>query len=117
MAKLLNTDGTAFEISPANGKNFTLAEAQALVGGYVELLDVGFLKKIDEHGCDSITSDALESVDGGATAKLIEITEEDTFIANEEGLIRNLPLNLLASKLSGRYLVGPIILCKQSEFL
>ncbi len=51
MATLLKTDGTATEVKPANGKKFTLAEAQALVGGYVERVRArnGFLL-VNEEG-------------------------------------------------------------------
>lgn len=40
MAILIRADGTDEEVQPANGKSFTLEEAQKLVGGYVELLRI-----------------------------------------------------------------------------
>ena len=51
MAKLLKTDGSVTEVAPAKGKKFTLAEAQAMVGGYVEMVRLrkGFLL-VDEEG-------------------------------------------------------------------
>lgn len=38
MAKLYKTNGEVVEITPANGKKFTLEEAQKYVDGYVELV-------------------------------------------------------------------------------
>lgn len=40
MAKLYKTNGEVIEITPENGKKFTLKEAQDLVGGLVELVDL-----------------------------------------------------------------------------
>ena len=38
MAKLYKTNGEVVEITPANGKKFTLEEAQKYVNGYVDLV-------------------------------------------------------------------------------
>ena len=38
MATLYNADGSTVKVSPANGRAFTLAELQALVGGFIELV-------------------------------------------------------------------------------
>lgn len=38
MAKLYKTNGEVVEITPADGKKFTLEEAQKYVNGYVELV-------------------------------------------------------------------------------
>lgn len=38
MAKLYKTNGEVVEITPLNGKKFTLEEAQKYVNGYVELV-------------------------------------------------------------------------------
>lgn len=40
MAKLYKTNGEVIEIEPANGKKFTLKDAQQYVDGYVELVDL-----------------------------------------------------------------------------
>lgn len=40
MAKLYKTNGEVVEITPANGKKFTLKEAQEYVNGYVELVEL-----------------------------------------------------------------------------
>ena len=41
MARLYKTDGTNEEVSPADGKTFKLRELQDLVGGYIELVQLG----------------------------------------------------------------------------
>ncbi len=48
---LLKADGTNQKYPPANGKHYTLAELQAAVGGYIEIvhLDEGALV-INEEG-------------------------------------------------------------------
>ena len=38
MATLLKADGTTAEVKPAHGNTFRLAELQAFVGGYIELV-------------------------------------------------------------------------------
>lgn len=37
-AKIIKTDGTSVEVQPANGRDFTLEEMQAIVGGDIELV-------------------------------------------------------------------------------
>lgn len=41
MAQLIKTDGTVQEVTPANGKGFTLEELQGFVGGYIEPVRLG----------------------------------------------------------------------------
>ncbi len=50
--KLLKTDGTVQDYPPANGKHYTLAELQAAVGGYIELvhLDDNLALVLNEEG-------------------------------------------------------------------
>jgi hypothetical protein len=52
MATLLRADGTSEEVEPANGKYWTLAEMQKLVGGYVEPASAidGRVLLLNEHG-------------------------------------------------------------------
>lgn len=119
MAKLLNEDGTVLDVEPVNGTDFNLAEAQALVGGYVELLDIGWLVKTGQHGCDAVVSLERVATDdaGGIPPRVVKVATDDTFIVNEEGLLMGLPNNPIASALAGRALVGPVLLCKHKEFL
>lgn len=38
MGTLLKTNGEVHEVTPANGKEFTLTELQTFVGGYIEMV-------------------------------------------------------------------------------
>lgn len=108
MAKLLNVDGTVRDVAPENGTDFKLAEVQAFVEGYVEVFDVGYLKRNEAHGCDGV------AVCGGGPT--VTVADDDIFLCNEEGLLRGFEQNPLASALAGRLIVGPVVLCKDSEF-
>lgn len=46
MAQLFKTTGEVIEITPQNGKKFSLEEAQKLVGGYVELVPLKHRKQL-----------------------------------------------------------------------
>lgn len=41
MAKIFKTDGDVLNVEPKNGKDFSLEELQAVVGGYIEIADMG----------------------------------------------------------------------------
>lgn len=51
-AKVIKTDGNQYEILPANGKVFKLAELQKIVGGYIEILflDNNMCMVLNEEG-------------------------------------------------------------------
>ena len=40
MAKIIKTDGTCLPVQPSNGTDFSLKEMQAIVGGYIELVEL-----------------------------------------------------------------------------
>lgn len=75
-------------IEPANGTNFSLSEAQALVGGLIEVFPLG---------------------DGRI------------MVANEEGKLEHLPVNVEATIIfrrvygPGDTIVGDVFICKSSE--
>jgi len=51
MGLLIKSSGETLEVKPANGKNFSLKEAQSFVGGYVEMLNVNGKKYLmNEEG-------------------------------------------------------------------
>jgi len=52
MATLYRADGTQQEIQPTNGTHFDLKELQALVGGWIEIVETtdGRLIVLDEEG-------------------------------------------------------------------
>ena len=105
MAKLLQVDGSVLEVFPVNGTDFRLAEVQAMAGGLVEVLDIGWLIR---HG--------LEPMSAVAGSKKITLESDDIMIVNEEGLLIGMEPNTVASVLADRKLVGPVLLCKNNEF-
>ena len=38
MAMIIKTDGQVISVQPKNGKDFTLKELKAIVGGYIEII-------------------------------------------------------------------------------
>lgn len=52
MATIYKTHGEVIEVTPKNGKDFSLSEMQAIVGGYIEVLDLrnGKFLVINEEG-------------------------------------------------------------------
>ncbi|MPZ50842.1 MAG: DUF3846 domain-containing protein [Dehalococcoidia bacterium] len=85
MARLYEPSGRDSECTPHNGKKFTLAELQALVGGYIEMV--------------RIPGDAGKRV----------------FFVDEEGRLKKLPPNVRASHIAGQLLVGNAVLCSPKE--
>jgi len=67
MAKIIYPDGTSKEVTPANGKYFSLKEKQDIVGGLIEI-------------CETADPDG-----------------EHCLIINEEGKLMNLEFNPIAS--------------------
>jgi hypothetical protein len=68
-------------VEPANGKDWTLGELQGLVGGMIEVIY------------------RLPAAKPGMIA-----------VVNEEGLLRGLPFNPVASEMASRSLTGPVVL-------
>jgi hypothetical protein len=52
MAYLIHPDNREETVKPKNGKRFSLKEVQALIGGYVQVIDCcdGSLLYVDEEG-------------------------------------------------------------------
>ena len=52
MATIYKTNGEVIETTPKNGKDFSLEEMQAIVGGYIEIvyLDNGQIMVVNEEG-------------------------------------------------------------------
>ena len=85
MATLYEPSGRDSEYTPRNGKNFTLADLQALVGGYIEMV--------------RIPGDAGRRV----------------FFVDEEGRLKKLKPNVRASHVAGQLVVGNAVLCSPKE--
>ena len=52
MATIYKTSGDIIDVEPKNGKDFKLAELQAIVGGYIEIvyLDSKHIMVVNEEG-------------------------------------------------------------------
>lgn len=86
MALHIKADGTEVKIEPANGKKFSLEELQKMVGGYIEVVRIA---KTD-HG--------------------------DHMLVNEDGRMKQLPVNVSASKLFGRgMIVGDAVVLSRRQ--
>jgi len=78
MAKLITPDGKTQDIAPANGKAFTLAELQKLVGGYIEehYTTTGEVMMVNEDG-----KRLNLPVNRVATAK-VRLSDDDVLVGN-----------------------------------
>lgn len=49
---VIKIDGSSSELAPANGRDFTLEELQAIVGGYIQIIDLNKydIMVMDEDG-------------------------------------------------------------------
>ena len=52
MAQIIKTTGEVIEVAPKNGTDFSLEELQAIVGGWIEIVNLrdGRLLCLDEEG-------------------------------------------------------------------
>ena len=89
MARLIKVDGTEQPLGDGETP-LSLEEMQAAVGEYIEEVHINhnYLGQNYRH-----------------------------MIVNEEGLIHNLPINGKASTISGRYIVGDVVLARAGEFV
>lgn len=86
MALLIKSTGDVQNISPQSGKEFSLEEMQSAVGGYIEILDIGHAK------------------------------DHFFMIVNEEGKLRNLPINMTATALAKiDLIVGDVLVVNEIE--
>lgn len=84
-AKWIRVGGTIEAVAPKNGKDFTLEELRAFVGGCIEIIH--------------------PPSDEGAI-----------LVVNEEGRLRDLPLNKVASAVyRDDFIVGDVLLCHTSQ--
>ena len=92
MAELIKQDGNIEQVRPANGRDFTLEELQAFCGGYVQEVSLrdGRVMWCNEDG----------KVYG------LELNERATAIAEDAGAL-----------LVGDYVVGDVVICKDTEAL
>lgn len=91
-AKIIKADGTEETIVPANGTDFSLEEAQKVVGGLIEVVNLS-----DE----------------------INLSDEMIIVCNEEGLFMDFDVNEKATELChkseaispGSFIVGDVLYC------
>lgn len=51
----------------------------------------------------------------GGYIEAVTITPNMTLYCNEEGLLRGLPLNIMATGMSGRHIVGDVVVAVEKE--
>ena len=82
MAMLVKSDGAFIPTEPANGRDFSLNELQAFVGGLIDI---------------------------------VRLPDNRIMVVNDEGLILDLPMNHTASRISGGYIAGDVLVCQSKE--
>ena len=85
MAQIVKQNGITSEVKPKNGKDFKMEELHAIVGGYFE--------------CVYLPGKML-------------------MVLDEEGKIKGKDVNQIATEmahLNNDYIVGDVLICKQSE--
>lgn len=111
---LYKASGEELAVSPQVKKNkFTLDEMQRMVGGSIEFLNLGsghqrFVATGGHCGPMDECGFCSASMSGGL------VRDGWVLIVNEEGRLRNLPVNKAASELWGNELVGDVLLCRSS---
>lgn len=75
---LVKTDFSTTEVTPSNGKNFTLEELQEMVGGYIEIIRIPNKPSM-------------------------------RLVVNEDGQIKGLPTNHMATWIFGSEIVGDVL--------
>jgi hypothetical protein len=97
MATLIRPNGLAEEVTPVNGKKFTLEEVQQLVGGDVQLLEVT-----------------------PGTYGAIKVTARDKMFVVREGKLHGLPFNRVATAIyvhsAHDRVVGFALITRKGEF-
>ena len=88
MAKIYKTNGEVLDIEPKNGKDFSLEELQAVVGGYIEIAEMkgGEFMVINEEG-------KLEGLP--FNEKATELYQKKVY--------------------QGDFIVGDVLVCKKSQ--
>ena len=87
-AAVFKAVGPANEVAPEDGVTFSLKEAQAHVGGNIEIL-----RPPRGRGLDGLLA-----------------------VVNEDGIRLNLPENVGASAMMGMIILGDVLLCKEEMF-
>lgn len=84
---LIKTNHTVQKIDPPAG-GYELEQLQEMVGGYIEIVPIPASFVMGSEMC---------------------------IVANEEGMIKKLPLNDVASIILGSYILGDVLICKSKN--
>lgn len=90
MAIFIKVSGEHMEISPRNGKQFELEEAQSLVGGYIQIISIGY-------------------------GEVMVLDEEGKLKGKKENRIATIMAKDKKAIFQSDYIVGDVIVCKNSE--
>ncbi len=113
MATILYADGRQEEREPANGTNFELAELQAIVGGYIEIIPTkdGRIMVCNE---ESKLLDLPRNAQATALARLHTPASvaQEMLAAHEQGVEVIVDPALLEE---ADYISGDVLLCRDNE--
>jgi len=124
MGWLVRHDGSVDQVRPANKTEFTSEELRVLIGGYAE-----FVRFTVRPACGSwsLNQDALFALKRAHIGEVsyhvppeLPISRNTIMIVDEEGRLKNRPMNAIGSLLygtlqHGQPIVGDIILVEPRE--
>jgi len=91
MALLIRTDGA---VEPLPEHPLSLADLQRLVGGYIELVPLP----------EALTAALTAALDPPVSGRVV-------LVCDEEGQLKEKPVNHVASVLAGQVVVGDVVQC------
>src|SRR5947207_11732761 len=112
MAKIIRADGSTQEIRPENGTNFRLKEAQEIVGGTVEVIDL-------PDGNIMIANDESKILDLPRNEQATRLANFPTVgERNMEIAERRARGEFIIDATDGEedYVAGDVLVCKDEEF-
>jgi hypothetical protein len=105
----IKADGTVTKVTPATGKKFTLEEMQKFVGGYIEIVPAQRL----QGGIYGVAKGMSEKTE------VFEVPAKAMMVLNEEGKLKGLPRNEVATQIYklGFHdpIVGDVLICMRGE--
>ena len=69
---------------------------------------------IEPKNGKNFSLEELQSIVGGYI-EIVYLSDGSLMVVNEEGLLKELPYNLVASGIAGFYIVGDVLLCKENQ--
>lgn len=74
----------------------------------IQILSDGTTRQLDGHDCS--LSQAQSYVSG--YIENVALSDKTSMLVNEEGLLNDLPVNKVASLMTGRHIVGDVVIVK-----